>query len=86
MKATIVSTAALILMSLTGLACAQDSDATTAPTPTDGRLQHLMMRFHKADVNGDTVYRVRASGLDKASANALCAKVHAAGGACFLAR
>ena len=53
MKATIVSTAALILMSLTGLACAQDSDATTAPTPTDGRLQHLMMRFHKADVNGD---------------------------------
>jgi hypothetical protein len=57
MKATTVSTAALILMSLTGLvtglACADDSDAAGAPGSTDARLQRLMTRFHHADVNGD---------------------------------
>ena len=44
------------------------------------------LSVHKAEVNGETIYRVRAAGLDKARANALCAKVHSAGGACFLAR
>lgn len=44
------------------------------------------LSVHKAQVNGETIYRVRAAGLDKTGANALCAKVHSAGGACFLAR
>jgi hypothetical protein len=52
MKATIVSMAALILMSLTGLARAQAGDAGSPPD-SDARLQRLMTRFHKADVNGD---------------------------------
>jgi hypothetical protein len=58
MKATIVSTAALVLMSLAlmclaGLAQADDSDAASPPGSPDARLQRLMTRFHQADVNGD---------------------------------
>lgn len=34
----------------------------------------------------DTLYRVRVTGLSKESANAMCGKVKAAGGACFVAR
>ena len=41
---------------------------------------------HKAVVNGDTVYRVRVSGLSKSDAAALCSKVKASGGDCFLAK
>jgi len=41
---------------------------------------------HKADVNGETVYRVRIGGLSKDAAAAMCAKIHSAGGACFIAR
>lgn len=40
----------------------------------------------KADVKGETIYRVRASGLSKADAAALCAKLKASGGDCFIAR
>jgi len=39
----------------------------------------------KAEVNGESIYRVRASGLSKAEASALCQKLKAAGGDCFLA-
>jgi cell division protein FtsN len=41
---------------------------------------------HKANVNGETVYRVRVSGMSKADAAALCGKVKASGGECFLAK
>ncbi len=41
---------------------------------------------HKAEVNGETIYRVRASGYSKADAAALCAKVKASGGDCFIAK
>ena len=41
---------------------------------------------HKAVVNGDTIYRVRVSGMSKADAAALCGKVKASGGDCFLAK
>ena len=34
----------------------------------------------------DTLYRIRVTGLSKESANAMCGKVKAAGGACFVAR
>jgi len=34
----------------------------------------------------DSLYRIRVTGLSKESANAMCGKVKAAGGACFVAR
>ena len=40
----------------------------------------------KAEVNGDTIYRVRASGLSKASAQSLCQKLKSDGGDCFVAK
>ncbi len=40
----------------------------------------------KADVKGQTIYRVRAGGLSKADAAALCAKLKASGGDCFIAK
>jgi hypothetical protein len=40
----------------------------------------------KADVKGETIYRVRVSGLSKADATALCVKLKAAGADCFPAR
>ena len=42
--------------------------------------------IHKADVKGETIYRVRAGGLSKASAAALCSKLKASGGDCFIAK
>ncbi len=42
--------------------------------------------MREADVNGHTIYRVRAGGLAKADAAALCAKVKASGGDCFIAK
>ena len=41
---------------------------------------------HKADVHGETIYRVRAGGMTKASAAALCSKLKASGGDCFIAK
>ena len=41
---------------------------------------------HKADVNGRAVYRVRVTGMSKTGAVALCEKLRASGGACFLAK
>jgi hypothetical protein len=41
---------------------------------------------HKAESRGETIYRVRAGGYSKADAAALCAKLKAAGGDCFIAK
>jgi cell division septation protein DedD len=41
---------------------------------------------HKAQVNGDTIYRLRVSGLTKADAAALCARLKGEGGQCFIAK
>lgn len=41
---------------------------------------------HKATVNGDTVYRVRVTGLSKADAASLCARIKGDGGQCFVAK
>ena len=51
---------------------------TRSATPTLG--------VRKADVKGETIYRVRANGLSKADAAALCAKLKASGGDCFIAK
>ena len=40
----------------------------------------------KADRDGETIYRVRAGGLSKSDAAAMCAKVKSAGGDCFVAK
>jgi hypothetical protein len=42
--------------------------------------------IHKAEIKGETIYRVRASGYSKAEAAALCAKLKGAGGDCFITR
>ncbi len=41
---------------------------------------------HEADVKGQTIYRVRVTGLSKGDAGALCAKLKAGGGDCFVAK
>ena len=41
--------------------------------------------FKMATVSDKTVYRVRVAGMSKESANAICSKVKASGGACFVA-
>lgn len=40
----------------------------------------------RGEANGQTVYRVRVTGFDRAEANAACDKIRAAGGACFVTR
>lgn len=41
---------------------------------------------HQADIKGETVYRVRATGYSRADAAALCSKLKASGGDCFITR
>jgi hypothetical protein len=42
--------------------------------------------IHQADLNGRQIYRVRVGALSKAEAVALCEKLKASGGACFVAK
>ncbi len=42
--------------------------------------------LHKATAGGKTVYRIRVGNLSQDAAKALCAKVQAEGGGCFVAR
>jgi hypothetical protein len=51
-----------------------------------GDLGSASLAVHKAEVNGEAVYRVRAGGLSKAEAHSLCTKLKASGGDCFVAR
>jgi hypothetical protein len=44
------------------------------------------LSIHQADVKGQTIYRVRVSGLSKNDASALCSKLKAGGGDCFIAK
>ena len=60
---------------LSGLQNKYGSDLGSAP-----------LSVHKAEVNGEAVYRVRAGGLSKADAHSLCTKLKASGGECFVAR
>jgi hypothetical protein len=41
---------------------------------------------HEADIKGETIYRVRVTGLSRGEAGALCAKLKADGGDCFVAK
>jgi len=44
------------------------------------------LTVHQAEVKGETIYRVRVSGLSKSDASALCSKLKAGGGDCFVAK
>jgi hypothetical protein len=44
------------------------------------------LTFHRASVGDKSVYRVRVSGLARDDATALCQKVQASGGSCFVAK
>ncbi len=46
---------------------------------------HVKPTFKPAKVGDKTVYRVRVAGMSKESANAICDKVKASGGNCFVA-
>ncbi|HEY1782522.1 MAG TPA: SPOR domain-containing protein [Roseiarcus sp.] len=41
---------------------------------------------HKAEVHGETIYRLRVSGLTKADAAAMCARLKGDGGQCFIVK
>lgn len=51
-----------------------------------GELGGLKPAIRKADVNGKTIYRVRVGGLSRDDATALCTKLQASGGQCFVAK
>ncbi|KAA2235361.1 SPOR domain-containing protein [Salinarimonas soli] len=40
----------------------------------------------KAEVNGNTIYRVRTAPMDRGDANEACSKIKASGGSCFVAK
>jgi len=67
-----------------------DQEAQSAATRLKAKysteLNGLEPTIHKADVSSGTVYRVRVGSLSKADAVALCEKLKASGGACFVAR
>jgi hypothetical protein len=44
------------------------------------------LSIRQADVKGQTIYRVRVSGLSKTDASALCSKLKSGGGDCFIAK
>jgi hypothetical protein len=44
------------------------------------------LSVRQADVKGKTIYRVRVGGLSKSDASALCSKLKAGGGDCFIAK
>lgn len=49
-------------------------------------LGNSALTIHQADVKGQTIYRVRVSGLSRNDAGALCSKLKAGGGDCFVAK
>ncbi|WP_293858505.1 SPOR domain-containing protein [uncultured Alsobacter sp.] len=51
-----------------------------------GELGDLKPGIRKAEVNGKTIYRVRVGSLSREDATALCEKLKAAGGQCFIAK
>jgi hypothetical protein len=46
-------------------------------------LGYANLVVREAEVKGETIYRVRADGLSREDASALCAKLKASGGDCF---
>ena len=49
-------------------------------------LEGMPSMIRKAEVNGNTVYRVRVGPMAKEEASALCSKLQGQGGQCFVAK
>jgi hypothetical protein len=62
------------------------STATRLTSKYSSELNGSSIGVHKAQVNGETIYRLRVSGLTKADAAALCARLKGEGGQCFIAK
>jgi hypothetical protein len=62
------------------------STATRLNSKYGPELNGSQIGVHKAEVNGETIYRLRVSGLTKADAAALCARLKGEGGQCFIAK
>jgi hypothetical protein len=62
------------------------STATKLTSKYGAELNGSAIAVHKAEVNGETIYRLRVSGLTKADAAALCARLKGEGGQCFIAK
>jgi hypothetical protein len=69
---------------------ASDREAQSASARLQAKyasaLGGMQPTIHQADVNGRSIYRVRVGGMAKADAVALCQKLKASGGDCFVAR
>ena len=63
-----------------------ESAAAKLTSKYSAELNGSQIGVHKAEVNGETIYRLRVSGLTKADAAALCARLKGEGGKCFIAR
>ncbi len=67
-----------------------EADAQSAIAKLKGKYADALgdsaLSIHQADVKGQTIYRVRVSGLTRADAGALCSKLKAGGGDCFIAK
>jgi hypothetical protein len=67
-----------------------EAEAQSAMTKLNSKyaaeLNGSAIGVHKAQVNGETIYRLRVSGLTKADAAAMCAKLKGEGGQCFIAK
>ena len=62
------------------------STATKLTSKYSAELNGSAIGVHKAEVNGETIYRLRVSGLTKADAAAMCARLKGEGGQCFIAK
>jgi cell division septation protein DedD len=67
-----------------------EADAQSAIAKLKGKYADALgdsaLTIHQADVKGQTIYRVRVSGLSRSDAGALCSKLKAGGGDCFIAK
>ena len=62
------------------------STATRLTSKYSAELNGSPIGVHKTEVNGETIYRLRVSGLTKADAAAMCARLKGEGGQCFIAK
>jgi hypothetical protein len=62
------------------------STAAKLTSKYSAELNGNQIGVHKAEVKGETIYRLRVSGLTKADAAAMCARLKGEGGQCFIAK
>ena len=63
-----------------------NSQLTRLSSKYSAELNGSPIGVHKTVVKGETIYRLRVSGLTKADAAALCARLKGEGGQCFIAK